>query len=64
MLDHFAVRFLYSAESLSYILAAWAWLRVWHVPDRNRVGLAALCSGLGFGIKFLRISMFIVAWAA
>ena len=56
MIEHYEVRFLYAAESLSYLLAAYAWWRVCGRADLNRVKFAALCTGAGFAFKFFRIS--------
>ena len=60
MLDDYAVRFLYAAESLAYFLAGWAWWRVWQDPTRSRLSAAAVCTAVGFCIKFIRISVAIV----
>jgi hypothetical protein len=37
MLDHYIVRFLLSAESLVYLIAAWGWWRVWQEPIASRI---------------------------
>jgi hypothetical protein len=47
MLDYYVVRFFLSAESLAYIVAAWAWWRVWQEPNAPRLSLAAMWTGLG-----------------
>jgi hypothetical protein len=48
MLDYYVVRFLLSAESLAYIVAAWGWWRVWQEPITTRISLAAMWTALGF----------------
>ena len=60
MLNDYAVRFLYSAEALGYLVASWAWWRVYRSPGRDSVGFAAACTAAGFGIKFARVSVAIV----
>ena len=60
MLDPYPLRFFYAAESLGYVVAGWAWYRVWQDPTRSRLSLAAMCTAVGFCIKFARISLAIV----
>jgi hypothetical protein len=64
MTDDYLVRLLYSAESLGYIVAGWAWWRVWASPSRRRLKLAAVFTAVGFAIKFTRVSLLIAIKAA
>ncbi len=60
MLDDYLVRVFYAGESLGYLVAGWAWWRVWQDPTRARVSIAAACTLVGFCIKFARISLAII----
>ena len=60
MLNDYAVRFLYSAEALGYLVAGWAWWRVYRSPSGVSVSVAAACTGAGFCIKFARVSLALV----
>jgi hypothetical protein len=64
MLFTYAVRFLYALESLSYLLAIWAWWRVWREPQRAELAVAAICTCSGFGVKFIRVAVLLVMAAA
>jgi hypothetical protein len=56
MLDYYIVRFLLSAESLAYMIAAWGWWRVWQEPIASRISPAAMWTGVGFFVNIAAIA--------
>ena len=63
MLPSYSVRFFYALESISYLLAIWAWWRVWRDPQRAELALAAICTCSGFGVKFFRVALLLMMTA-
>jgi ABC-type lipoprotein release transport system permease subunit len=60
MLSSHAVRYFFALESVSYMLALWAWWRVWREPKRNQLEFAAICTCSGFGVKLIRVALIVM----
>jgi len=61
MLELYVVRLALAGESLGYMVAAWAWLRVWQQPDACRVSIAGGITALCCFIRIFRIAIVLVA---
>jgi hypothetical protein len=57
MIELYSVRLLLAAESLTYVLAAWGWWRVWQQPIVERLSAAAAYTVICCLLKVVRIAV-------